>query len=174
MRSIQSSPSLLHDAGVRVATHQRRERRHNAQLWKKISDHGRAVESIGVSLSLVSRRHTVRGMPLVASVVTRGVYVRQLGSALLALALMLACAAISDRVVPAVASEETPLLHAARSGVGRSRVIAARAAEVRTIEVPASRSLEPRAPDQLVLLVAGLALMGLGGALRTQRRGGRR
>jgi len=98
--------------------------------------------------------------------------VRQLGSAVLALVVMLAFAAISERFVPAVASEETPRVHAARSGVGGS-VIASRAAEVRTIDLPESRSVAPRPPEQLVLLVAGLVLMGLGGALRTQRGGGR-
>lgn len=99
---------------------------------------------------------------------------RQLGSAILALAVMLACAAISERFDPAVASEETPLLHAAQTGAGGSGVVVARAAEVRTMEVSRSRSLAPRYPEQLVLLVAGLALMGLGSALRTQRRGGSR
>jgi hypothetical protein len=84
---------------------------------------------------------------------------------------MLACAAISDRFVPAVASEETPRIHAAYSG---GRVIASRAAEVRTVDAVDTGSLAPRPPEQLVLLVAGLVLMGLGGALRTQHRGGHR
>lgn len=120
-----------------------------------------------------SRVRTVRGMRLVTPQCTRGVMVRQLGSAVLALVVMLAFAAISDRFVPAVASEETPRVHAARSsGVGGS-VIASRAAEVRTIDLPESRTVAPRPPEQLVLLVAGLVLMGLGGALRTQRGGGR-
>ena len=97
---------------------------------------------------------------------------RQLGSAVLALVVMLAFAAISEQIVPAVASEETPRVGAPHSGVGGS-VIASRAAEVTTIDISESRTLAPRAPEQLVLLVAGLVLMGLGGALRTQRGGER-
>jgi hypothetical protein len=100
------------------------------------------------------------------------VSVRQLGSAVLALMVMLAFAAISERFVPAVASEETPRISAAHSGAAGS-VLASRAAEVRTIDLPETRSVAPRPPEQLVLLVAGLVLMGLGGALRTQRGGGR-
>lgn len=94
---------------------------------------------------------------------------RQLGSAILALVVMLVCAAISDRFVPAVASGETALASSASSS-GGNRVVTSRAVEVTRLGTVESRNLPPPVPEPFVLLVAGVVLMGLGGALRTRRR----
>lgn len=95
--------------------------------------------------------------------------VRQLGSAILAVIIMLACAALSEQLIPAVASHEPEVMAAARTAVADGPVVAAHAARVALLHHPAERALPPQIPEQLVMLLAGVVLMGLGGAIRTPR-----
>jgi hypothetical protein len=96
--------------------------------------------------------------------------VRQLGSALLAVVIMLACAALSEEFIPAVASHEPLQTLASRAAVGDGTVVVANAATLRLVESRGAGDLPPRIPEQIVMLIAGVVLMGLGGALRTPRR----
>jgi hypothetical protein len=95
--------------------------------------------------------------------------VRQLSSAVAALVIMLAAAALSERVVPAVASEEAPEGRLVRGGViaNATSVVPVVSRAVRRDE-PAS-SLPQRLPEPLVMLVAGGVVMGLGRRLRAPR-----
>ena len=95
---------------------------------------------------------------------------RQLGSALLAVVIMLACAALSEQFIPAVASHEASHPLAGHVAVTEGAVVVANAATVKWVKEPSDRDLPPRIPEQSVMLVAGVVLMGLGSALRTARR----
>ena len=83
---------------------------------------------------------------------------------------MLACAALSEQLIPAVASHEPlhPLVR--QAAVTEGAVVAAHAATVMPVKASSSREVAPRIPEQIVMLVAGVVLMGLGSALRTARR----
>jgi len=96
--------------------------------------------------------------------------VRQLGSAVLAVVIMLACAALSEEFIPAVASHEPSQPLVSHAAVTEGTVVAANAATVRVVETRNRRELPPRIPEQVVMLIAGVVLIGLGGALRTPRR----
>jgi hypothetical protein len=96
--------------------------------------------------------------------------VRQLGSALLAVVIMLACAALSEEFIPAVASLEPSQPLVSHAAVAEGTVVAASATTLRLVKDRGTRDLPPpRIPEQIVMLIAGLVLMGLGGALRTPR-----
>ena len=82
---------------------------------------------------------------------------------------MLACAAFSEQFMPAVSSEEAPELHIARAVVPEGAVVASRAQAAPRLDPQDSGELRPHLPEQLVMLVAGSVLMGLGGALRATR-----
>lgn len=85
---------------------------------------------------------------------------RQLGSACVAVVILLASAALSERLIPAVESQEP----------ARMPMVAADTVPVLPPEVAAAEDWPPpRVPEQLVMLIAGVVLIGLGGALRTQR-----
>jgi hypothetical protein len=107
-------------------------------------------------------------MPLVMALAHEVFDVRQLGSAILAVIIMLACAALSEQFIPAVASQEPEAMAITRTVVA-DPVVAAHAAGVPLLHHPAERALRPQIPEQLVMLLAGVFLMGLGGALRTPR-----
>jgi hypothetical protein len=92
-----------------------------------------------------------------------------MGSAILAVSIMLACAALSEQVIPAVASQEPESTTIARNVVGDGPVNAANGAAVPLLQHPVERDLRPQLPEQAVMLLAGVVLMGLGGALRTPR-----
>ena len=109
-----------------------------------------------------------RGMPLVTIPVHEVFDVRQLGSAILAVIIMLASAALSERVIPAVASHTAEATAITRTVVGDAPMVAAKAA-VPLMPSPSEHDLRPRLPEQLVMLLAGVVLMGLGGAVRTPR-----
>ena len=101
---------------------------------------------------------TIRGMPLEGRRPVRCTNVRQLGSAVVAVTIMLASAAFSEQLVPAVKSQE-PV---------RMPLIVADTVPVMPL-VPETAELPPRVPEQLVMLVVGSALIGLGGASRPRR-----
>lgn len=94
---------------------------------------------------------------------------RQLGSALVALVIMLASAALSERFIPAVASQEARDVMLARGPVAKESTLIRMDTGVVPVERSAPRELPPRIPEQLVMLLAGVVLMGLGGAIRTPR-----
>jgi hypothetical protein len=96
--------------------------------------------------------------------------VRQLGSALLAVVIMLACAALSEEFIPAVASLEPSQPLVSHAAVAEGTVVAANATTLRLVKDRTTPGLPPRIPEQIVMLIAGVVLMGLGGALRTPRR----
>jgi hypothetical protein len=91
--------------------------------------------------------------------------VRQLGSALVAVVIMLASAALSERFIPAVASQEPA------PALARAPMLAAKTVGSIAVmhERPPAAEVPPRVPEQLVMLVAGAVLIGLGGALRPRR-----
>jgi hypothetical protein len=109
-------------------------------------------------------------MRLVTISRTRGADVRQLGSAVLAVVIMLACAALSEEFIPAVASHEPSQPLVSHAAVAEGTVVAANAATVRLVENPGPRESPPRIPEQIVMLIAGVVLIGLGSALRRPRR----
>jgi hypothetical protein len=86
--------------------------------------------------------------------------VRQLGSAIVALVMMLACAALSERIIPAAASQEPPHV---------PMIVASTTTIPAPEPAPEKQDEPPRVPEQLVMLLAGFVLIGLGGALRAPR-----
>jgi hypothetical protein len=83
--------------------------------------------------------------------------------------IMLACAALSERFIPAVASQAPEAATITRAVIADGPVVAANAATMPLLPEPAERGPRPRLPEQLVMLLAGVVLMGLGGAVRTPR-----
>src|SRR5262245_57666192 len=77
--------------------------------------------------------------------------VRQLGSAVLALVIMLASAKFSEQLVPTVRSQEP------------ARVPSIVAKSMSVTPIPKKVDAPPRAPEQLVMVAVGGILMGLGG-----------
>lgn len=88
--------------------------------------------------------------------------------AVVVLVVMLTCAALSERIVPGVATQEagthTPMMAADTTVVKTTLVEDEEAA----VETP--RELTPRVPEYLVMLLVGSVLLGLGGAFRPSRR----
>lgn len=78
----------------------------------------------------------------------------------MAVVILLVSAALSERMVPAVQSQEP-----ARLPMVAADTVAVVYREAPTaVEWPA-----PRGPEQLVMLIAGVVLIGLGGTLRARR-----
>jgi hypothetical protein len=85
--------------------------------------------------------------------------VRQLGGAIIAVVIMLASAAFSEQLVPTVRSQQP----------ARVPLIVADTVSAMPMRGSTAAELPPRVPEQLVMLVTGGMLMGLGGAFRTRR-----
>jgi hypothetical protein len=85
--------------------------------------------------------------------------VRQMGSAVIAVVILLGSAAVSERLVPTVRSQEP----------ARVSMIVADTVSTIPLRRAAATELPPRIPEQLVMLLVGGMLIGLGGAVRTRR-----
>jgi hypothetical protein len=102
---------------------------------------------------------SVHGTPIVEEGAGEVSNVRQLGSAVIAIVIMLASATFSEHLVPTVRSQEP----------ARVSMIVADSVSTIPLRTTAVAELRPRVPEQLVMLVVGGMLIGLGGAVRTRR-----